>query len=124
MADMNSMWLKIKIWTKVAIFAVVAVYLFIFYLKNNNRDVEFWYWYNRAPQTPVLLLVTMSFLVGVLVAILVRMMFRTIRQIREMRSKARTERLEREVADMKAKAAMLQTKTGPPAAGPDEVPLA
>ena len=123
------MWLKIKIWTKVALFAFVAVYLLIFFLKNNDREVQFWYWYNRAPQTPVLLLAGLSFLAGVLIAILVRMMFKTVHQVREMRNRARTERLEREVADMKAKAAMLQTKTSAPAAtqpasSSDEIPLA
>jgi uncharacterized integral membrane protein len=119
------MWLKIKIWTKVALFAFVAVYLLIFFLKNNDRDVQFWYWYNRAPQTPVLLLAGLSFLAGVLIAILVRMMFKTVHQVREMRNRARTERLEREVADMKAKAAMLQTKTSAqPATSSDQIPLA
>ena len=123
------MWLKIKIWTKVALFAFVAVYLLIFFLKNNDRDVQFWYWYNRAPQTPVLLLAGLSFLAGVLIAILVRMMFKTVHQVREMRNRSRTERLEREVADMKAKAAMLQTKTSAPApmqstTSSDEIPLA
>ncbi|HEV2292812.1 MAG TPA: LapA family protein [Tepidisphaeraceae bacterium] len=107
---MSSMWLKIKIWTKVVIFALVAVYLLIFVLKNNDRTVQFWYWYNRAPEASVLLLVTLSFLFGVVVAVLVRMMFKTINQVREMRNRSRTERLEREVADMKTKAAMLQTR--------------
>ncbi len=124
---MSSMWLKIKIWTKVVVFALVAVYLLIFYLKNNEREVQFWYWYNRAPQTPVLLLAGLSFVAGVLIAILVRMMLKTIHQVRDMRNRSRTERLEREVADMKSKAAMLQTKasTAPrssPANG--EIPLA
>ena len=108
------MWLKIKIWTKVVVFALVAIYLLVFFLKNNDREVQFWYWYNRAPQTPVLLLAGLSFVAGVLVAILVRMMFKTIHQVRDMRNRSRTERLEREVADMKAKAAMLQTKTSAP----------
>jgi hypothetical protein len=42
-----------------------------------------------------------------------------------MRNKSRTERLEREVADMKAKAAMLQTKGTPPtpAAPGGDIPL-
>ena len=123
------MWLKIKIWTKVAVFAFVAVYLLIFYLKNSGRDVEFWYWYGRAPQTPVLLLAGLSFLAGVLIAILVRTMFKTLHQVRDMRNRSRTERLEREVADMKAKAAMLQTKASPQPVQPtphghDQIPLA
>ena len=124
------MWLKIKIWTKVVVFALVAIYLLVFFLKNNDREVQFWYWYNRAPQTPVLLLAGLSFVAGVLVAVLVRMMFKTIHQVRDMRNRSRTERLEREVADMKAKAAMLQTKASasqPPSSTTTtngEIPLA
>jgi len=121
------MWLKIKIWTKVVVFALVAIYLLVFFLKNNERDVQFWYWYNREPQTPVLLLAGLSFVAGVLIAILVRMMFKTIDQVRDMRNRSRTERLEREVADMKAKAAMLQTKTSAPrtpSTTNGEIPLA
>lgn len=114
---MSSMWLKVKIWTKVAVFVLITIYLLVFCLKNNDRTVQFWYWYNRAPDASVLLLVTLAFLFGVAVAILVRMMFRTISQYREMRNKSRTERLEREVSDMKTKAAMLQTRASPPANG-------
>ena len=68
-----------------------------------------------------------AFLFGVIVAILVRMMFKTIHQVRDMRNRSRTERLEREVADMKAKAAMLQTKTSAPqtpSTTNGEIPLA
>ncbi len=113
---MNNLWLKIKLWTKIAICAFVAIYLLVFIIKNNGKEAEFWYWYNRKPFTAsILLLVTASFLTGILVSILVRMMFRTAKQISAMRNNARTEKLEREVADMKAKAAMLQTRGSPPA---------
>jgi uncharacterized membrane protein YciS (DUF1049 family) len=126
---MSSMWLKIKIWTKVVIFALVALYLLLFFLNNYSKQVTFWYWFNREPNQSVLLLVALSFVLGVIVAILVRMMFKTVHQVREMRNKARTDRLEREVADMKAKAAMLQTKaspspSSPPQSSSDEIPLA
>jgi len=123
---MSSMWLKIKIWTKVVIFAVVALYLLLFFLNNYSKEVTFWYWFKREPKQSVLTLVALSFVLGVLATVLVAMMFRTVRQIRELRNKSRTERLEREVADMKAKAAMLQTKASPSTqpAGSDEIPLA
>ncbi len=125
---MNNVWLKIKLWTKIAICAFVAVYLLVFIIKNNGEDVKFWYWYNRQPFTAsILLLVIASFLTGILVAILTRMMFRTAKQISAMRNSARTEKLEREVADMKVKAAMLQTRASPSApasSSSDEIPLA
>ncbi len=112
---MNNLWLKIKLWMKIAICAFLAIYLLVFIIKNNGEDVTFWYWYKRQVQASILLLVAVAFLTGVLVTILTRMMFRTAKQISAMRNNARTEKLEREVADMKAKAAMLQTRGSPPA---------
>ena len=46
---------------------------------------------------------------------LFRTVFKTLRQLRDVKDRARLERLEREQADMKAKAAMLQTRPSPPA---------
>ena len=43
-------------------------------------------------------------------AILATTTFRTIRQIRDLRARSRTARLEDEVRDMRSKAAMLKTK--------------
>jgi hypothetical protein len=73
--------------------------------------VKFWYWFGREPQTSPLFLTFLAFVAGVVVTLLLSTTFKTIRQIRELRSKGRLERLEREHAEMKAKAAMLQTKT-------------
>ncbi len=110
---MNNLWLKIKLWTKIAICAFVAIYLLVFIVKNNGYKVDFWFWYNRQVNESVLLLVSAAFLTGVLATILTRMMFHTARQFSVMRNNSRTEKLEREVADMKAKAAMLQTRAAP-----------
>ena len=125
---MNNVWLKIKLWTKIVICAFVAVYLLVFIVKNNGYKVDFWFWYNRQVNESVLLLVSAAFLTGVLATILTRMMFHTARQFSVMRNTARTEKLEREVADMKLKAAMLQTRASPQtstsADAGDEIPLA
>ena len=126
---MNNLWLKIKLWTKIAICAFVVVYLLVFIIKNNGEEVNFWFWYNRTVKASILLLVTAAFLTGILVAILARMTFHTARQFSVMRNTARTERLEREVADMKAKAGMLQMKASAQGAQPtpppnDQIPLA
>jgi uncharacterized integral membrane protein len=113
---MNGLWLKVRIWTKVVVFVLVFVYLLCFVYWNTNNTAKFWYWRKREPETGTLFLVLFSFLAGVVTTVLVRAIFRTIRQIRDSRQRGRTERLEREVADMKAKAAMLQTKGNGPAA--------
>ena len=107
---MGNLWLKIKIWTKVAMAAFITLYLLVFIIKNDDQHAKFWYWYNSSYEGSLLFLVLFAFLIGGLVALLATTTFRTIRQIRELRVRNRANKLEREVADMRAKAAMLQTK--------------
>lgn len=117
---MGNLWLKIKIWTKIAVVAAVFIYVIVFvYVNATEKPVRFWYWYHRRPETNPLLLVLVSFLAGVIASSLARMTLRTIRQVRDMRSRGRMQRLDREMADMRVKAAMLQTK---PPAGPEPAP--
>jgi hypothetical protein len=49
-------------------------------------------------------------LVSVIFTVMLGTTFRTVRQIREIRARSRAEKLEQEVAEMKMKASMLQTK--------------
>jgi uncharacterized integral membrane protein len=109
-AGTNGMWLKIKVWTKVVLFVVLALYGLLFIFKNSDATVKFWYWFNRNPETPALVLVLGSFICGVIVTILLRTTFKTLRQIRELQARTRAERLTREVEAMKTKAAMLRTR--------------
>jgi hypothetical protein len=106
------MWLKIKIWTKALIFGALVVYTLVFLLKNSDENANIWYWFFKPKyEVSVLLLTFFAFVAGVIGTLLVRTTFTTIRQIREARARSRTDRLEREVADMKSKAAMLKTKS-------------
>jgi uncharacterized integral membrane protein len=118
------MWLKIKVWTKVVLFALVALYAAIFLLKNTGRPVQFWYWFGYAPELPVLLLVLGAFLTGVIVTILLRTTFKTIRQVRELQARSRADRLHREVEQMKTKAAMLRTRDAAAGGGSEASPEA
>ena len=105
------MWLKIKIWTKALIFGALVLYALVFLFMNIGQEpVTLWFWYNTRLTISPLLLVFVTFLIGIIAAVLFRTTFLTIRQIREARDRSRTERLEREVADMKSKAAMIKTK--------------
>jgi uncharacterized integral membrane protein len=112
MTRMANLWLKIKVWTKISVAGIVALYLLIFILKNGDRKAEFWYWFGERGEYKgsLLSLVAFAFLIGGLVTILATTTFRTIRQIKELRARNRSAKLENEVADMRAKAAMLQTK--------------
>ena len=106
------MWLKVKIWTKGLIFGALVVYVLVFLLKNSDENAHIWYWFFKSKYTvSVLLLTFFAFVAGVRGTPLVRTTLTTIRQIRVARTRSRTDRLEREVADMKAKAAMLKTKS-------------
>ena len=81
-----------------------------FFVKNSGREVQFWYWYDRDPKLPVLVLVLASFAVGVLGTILTRTTFKTLRQIRELQTRSRSQRLQRDIDEMKTKAATLRTR--------------
>jgi len=107
---MEDLWLKIKFWTKLSVIGLVTIYLVAFIAKNSDRQAQFWYWYKRDYAIPILVLASSSFLVGIIAALLVKTTFKTIRQLRKLRADARTQRMERDLADMKSKASMLQTK--------------
>jgi len=115
---MSNLWLKIKVWSKVVIFALVALYALLFIYNNSGRPIEVWFWFRTMPQMSVIVILLCSFLLGVLATILVRTIYGTIRQIRQLRQRGRTERLVREMADIKAKAGMLKTRPEPATAPP------
>ena len=113
---MNNLWLKIKIWTKLTIFALLTLAALLFVINNVNKPVTIWLW-NDYPTT-LLKVLFFTMLFSAILTLLLATALRTVRQIRELRARSRSERLEREVEDMKTKAAMLQTKpAGSTAAG-------
>ena len=119
---MGGLWLRIKVWTKVALFALLTVYVLAFIFKNIGPRVDLWVWFFTPPiNLSVLLLALVSFLIGVLGTVLSRTTYKTIRQLRDLREKTRAQRLEREVADMRSKAAMLRSRDSN--AGGAEVPV-
>jgi uncharacterized integral membrane protein len=106
----NDLWLKIKMWTKIVVFGLLVLYTLVFVLKNSDRSARFWYWFYRDYEIPILFMVLFTFAAGVLATVLIWTTMKTLRQFRNLRVQSRTDRLEREVADMKAKAAILQTR--------------
>jgi len=107
---MGNLWLKIRIWTKVASFSFVLIYVLAFTYFNYAQKVKFWVWFRTEPDTSVLGLALVAFLVGVIGTILVRTTLKTISQIKELRARTRTEKMERQMAAMQGKAGRLQTK--------------
>jgi uncharacterized integral membrane protein len=116
---MNNLWLKIKVWTKIAVAVFLVTYLVTFIAKNSAFEAKVWFFFFKEPYTvPLLYLIFFVFLAGVIGTILVRTTFKTITQVTELRTRNRQERHEREMAEMKAKAARLQTR--PATAGEGE----
>jgi hypothetical protein len=81
-----------------------------------GKPLKFWYWIDHQADTSVLVLVLWAFVTGVVGTILIRTTVKTLRQIREMQERGRTEKMHRELRDMKAKAGMLRSKGDVPTA--------
>jgi hypothetical protein len=116
------MWEKIKLWTRVILFGALAIYLLIVIAMNWELKVEgtLSLVFVKYEKPRVLLVLLVTAVLSIFGWWLIRTIFKTARQFRTMRERNRTARLERDVADMRAKAGMLQQKEGAaasPAAG-------
>jgi uncharacterized integral membrane protein len=109
---MANAFLKVKVWSKVILFGLILVYVTVFIVQNSENKATLWVWpgRDRPLETSVLKLVLVAFLLGVVGTLLVRTSFRTLRQIREVRDRSRSERMERDLMDMKTKAGMLRSR--------------
>lgn len=116
---MGNLWLKIKVGTKIAVFAILTIAALVFVVQNVNKPVTVWLW-NDYPTT-LLKVLFFTALISVIFTLLLSTTLRTVRQIREIRARSQAEQLAAEVADMKAKAAMLQTR--PPGASGAFAPI-
>lgn len=110
---MSNVWLKFKIWTKALFFSAILLYALLFLWKNSGRTVSIWVWFGREAIPQLLVLVFVTFASGVVLTLLVKTLWRTIRQIKEATARGRQTQLEKDLADMKSKAAMLQTRPDP-----------
>ncbi len=106
------MWQSIKVYSKLIAITIVIIYALAFVYTNSAKAVTFWWWYNRELQTSVLFLTAGAFIAGVLAWVLFRALWKTLRQLRTVRARAKTEQMERDVAEMKAKASILKTRPG------------
>ena len=105
---MGNLWLKIKIWTKIILAVALLIFALLFILFNRGKPVTVWLW--GGIETTVLDLLFFTVLFSVVGTILVGTVFRTIRQVRQVREQGRQAKLANDMAEMRAKAAMLQTK--------------
>ena len=109
---MTGSWLKIKMWTKVSVFGAVAIYLFAFVLLNRNAFISpaLDFVFKKYESVNALLVLLLTSIFSICGWSLFRTIFKTLRQMRDVNRHAHLERIEREHADMVAKAAKLQTR--------------
>jgi uncharacterized integral membrane protein len=114
---MSDVWLKIKAWTKGIVFALVAVYVILFAYNNSGDTIKFWWWFDHTREMSAFFLALTSFVAGALCAFLIGTTWRTMRQIRDAKAGRRLGRLERENADIRTKAGLLQPASAPAQGG-------
>jgi hypothetical protein len=116
------MWEKIKLWTRIVVFSALALYVLIVVALNWTLRVKgtLELMFVRFEDPRVLLVLLVTAVVSIFGWWLTRTVFKALRQLQSVRERSRTAKLEKEMADMKAKAAMLQKKEGmtPAAAAP------
>ena len=110
---MSNFWLKIRIWTKTVLYVALLLYALLFFF-NNTADVTIWYWFGKSFTGATWWVMLFVFAGGAIAAMLIRTIFKTIHQIRELKNRNQTTKMQRELAEMKSKAAMLQTKPSAP----------
>lgn len=118
------MWEKIKFWMKAIAFAVVALFVGSFLLVNRNARVQpaLDFVVTKLEAPSLLAVLFWTSVLSIFGWWLLRTLIKATRQWRKMQEKSRTAKLEKEVAEMKAKAGMLQTKETAAAAAPKEIP--
>lgn len=113
--DMGTFWEKLKFWTKAIVFGVAVLYLFIVTAANwslvIDGDLNLIVAKYQKPHVLTVLLVTA--VISIFGWWLLRTIFKTLRQWQHLQDRSRTAKLEKEMADMKAKAGMLQTREAP-----------
>jgi uncharacterized membrane protein len=112
---MTNVWLKVKIWFKLILFGLIAVYILLFLFKNYDTRVTVWLWFGETGTytSSILALVFAVFVLSVIGTLLISTIWRTVRQIREASARSRTQKLEKAIAEMNAKAAKLQIRPEP-----------
>lgn len=112
---MGTFWEKLKFWTKAIVFGVAVLYLFIVVAANwslvIDGDLNLIVAKYQKPHVLTVLLVTA--VISIFGWWLLRTIFKTLRQWQHLQDRSRTAKLEKEMADMKAKAGMLQTRETP-----------
>ena len=110
------MWEKLKFYTKVTLFSAMALYLLVVVTLNWGLvvDGKLRLIFTEFDRPRILMVLLVTAVLSIFAWWLVRAIFKTLHQFRTLRERSRTAKLEKEVAEMKAKAGMLQTREASP----------
>jgi len=112
---MGNLWLKITAWAKVTALVAVVVLIVIFIILNLSAVVEpklslIFIAYDRPNLLLVLLLTS---IISIVAWSLIGTVVKTVRQFRESRRRGFEVKLAKDLDEMRAKAAKLQTRPDP-----------
>ncbi len=109
---MNSVWQKFLAIVKFVVLGLLLIHVIMFIVLNISAVVseQLSLIYRKYDRPNFLLVMLLTSVLSIFGWWLFRITLKTIRQINESNSRARTSKLERDMAEIKSKAAMLQTK--------------
>jgi len=107
---MSNTWLKIKVWTKVSVFGLISLIVLIFLAKNWGTRVDIDFLFVDFKQSRLLIVLFLTAILSIFGWWIFKTIFKTVRQVRDVRRQAYIQRIEKEHAQMKEKAAKLQVK--------------
>jgi uncharacterized membrane protein len=113
---MSMTWAKVKLWTRLTVFGLIFIYVALFVFFNRDAEIDpaldlVFKKYHKANALLVLLLTSVFSILGWW---LFKTIFKTLRQMSEVKRRAYLERRDRELAEMQTKAAKLQTRPDAP----------
>jgi hypothetical protein len=113
---MNSVWQKFLAIVKFVVLGLLLIHVIMFIVLNISAvvDTRLSLIYKSYDRPNFLLVMLLTSVLSIFGWWLFRTSLKTIRQMNEASSRARTSRLERDMAEMQSKAAMLQSKPTPP----------
>ncbi len=103
-----NLWLKIRVWSKIIFFSIIALYILLFALNNLTTKTKLWVFFGQewTFESSVLLMALGAFVLGIIATLLTRTIFRTMAQLREMKRK----RMEKEAVAIISRASKLRTR--------------
>jgi hypothetical protein len=117
--SMSDFFAKVRAWTRLVLLCAMAIFVILLLILNRNTRVDVYLVFTTCEKASLLLVLFLTAVFSIFGWWLLWVVVRTLRQLREARDRALTQKTAKDLADMKAKAAMLQTRPPdqPPAGG-------